>query len=161
SPPSASPCWPPSSATPSTAPPPASACPGTSRTAAPTTPPPCTSPSTATPTPPSSSPTPPPARPWRPSSSAATTPSSGRARAAWGPGRAARSPAFDAARLAGVGGKAGKTLSAHGDALGRVADLLALPVPAEALLAAGAFADESGRLAAVQLAYRSGIDRRY
>jgi hypothetical protein len=80
---------------------------------------------------------------------------------AWGDVPPARFPAFDAARLAGVFGKAGKTFAAHGDGLERVADLLALPVPAEALLAAGAFADEAGRLAAVQLAYRSGIDRRY
>ncbi len=50
---------------------------------------------------------------------------------------------------------------AHGADLERFADLLGLPVPSEGLLAGAAFADADGRLAGVQLAYRSGIATLY
>ena len=78
----------------------------------------------------------------------------------WGDVAPARFPASHRDQLTAIWGKpvTGPVAVAANESLPRVLDLLGLPIPPEGVLAVGAFLDEKDQLAALQLAYRSGLD---
>lgn len=86
-----------------------------------------------------------------------------KALADWGDPVPARLPRLGRDELALVWGRPvnGPVVTAVEAEKDRVLDLLALPVPADGVQAVGAFLDEAGRLAEVQLAFRSGLDSLY
>jgi hypothetical protein len=81
----------------------------------------------------------------------------------WGTVTEARFPARSREQLTAVWGAAvsGQVATTSSEQLPRVLDLLGMAVPPEGVVAVGAFLDEKDQLAAVQLAYRTGLDTLY